>query len=65
MQPCEQAQTISEIKSDVEILKASDSRHENVLTRMEDKIDKILWFTMGFFGTAIVALIGFIGTLLA
>lgn len=64
MQPCEQVEAINEIKSDVAVLKASDENSKKWRERMEDKLDKILWFAMGFFCTAVFTLIGFVGTLL-
>lgn len=65
MQPCEQVENITEIKEAVAVLKASEEDGKQWRTRMEDKVDKMLWFVMGFFGTAILTLIGFIVTLVA
>ena len=41
------------------------SEHQiSILNKLDEKTDKIFWFVLGFFGTAIVTLIGILANMI-
>ena len=55
---CTNEGKIATMRTDIEHLKGNDSKIENSLEKINDKVDKILWFILGQSVTLLVTVIG-------
>lgn len=57
MTPCTQEKEIQGMKQDIALLQHTGNIQTGILTKIEEKVDKILWFMLGITTSAIVALV--------
>jgi len=57
MTPCTQEKEIQGMKQDIALLQHAGNIQTGILTKIEEKVDKILWFMLGITTSAIVALV--------
>ena len=57
MTPCIQEKEIQEMKQDIALLQQTGDNQTRILTKIEEKVDKILWFMLGITTSAIIALV--------
>ena len=57
MTPCTQEKEIQGMKQDIALLQQTGDSQTHILTKIEEKVDKILWFMLGITTSAIIALV--------
>lgn len=57
MTPCTQEKEIQGMKQDIALLQQTGNIQTSILSKIEEKVDKILWFMLGITTSAIVALV--------
>ena len=57
MTPCIQEKEIQGMKQDIALLQQTGDNQTRILTKIEEKVDKILWFMLGITTSAIIALV--------
>ena len=57
MTPCTQEKEIQGMKQDIALLQQTGDNQTHILTKIEEKVDKILWFMLGITTSAIIALV--------
>lgn len=57
---CMKEVVIKGIQDDVEALSQSRKEDRGLMMRVEDKVDKILYFLLGIFGSIIIGGVGYI-----
>lgn len=57
MTPCTQEKEIQGMKQDIALLQQTGDSQTRILTKIEEKVDKILWFMLGITTSAIIALV--------
>ena len=57
MTPCTQEKEIQGMKQDIALLQQTGDSQTRILTMIEEKVDKILWFMLGITTSAFIALV--------
>ena len=57
MTPCTQEKEIQGMKQDIALLQQTGDSQTRILTKIEEKVDKILWFMLGITTSAFIALV--------
>ena len=57
MTPCTQEKEIQGMKQDIALLQQTGDSQTRILTKIDEKVDKILWFMLGITTSVIIALV--------